>query len=105
MVRSRDRAARAVRLADGPVLVEGSGSLDRGRVHASALVDVVGRAIGGYGALVAETAARVVRAEALDDVVLDEGVGGPAVNRQIARSQADAARIEGDVPERKSDPV
>ena len=83
VVRSRDRAARAVRLADGPVLVEGSGALDRRLVDTRRLVDVVGRAGGGDGALEGETRAGVVGTEVLEDVVLDERVRGPAVDGQV----------------------
>lgn len=80
VVRGRDGAARAVRLTHGPVLVERCGALDGRLVHARLLVDVVGGAVGDDGALERAAGRRVVRAERLGDVVLDERVRGPAVD-------------------------
>ena len=98
VVRGRDRAACAVGLADGPVLVERRSALDGRLVDAGALVDVVGRAVGGDGALVGEAAARVVGAEALDDVVLDEWARGPTVHGEVRVAGGRVVRVEVDVP-------
>ena len=78
-----DRAAGAVLAADRPVLLEGRGALDRGLVLAGSLEEGVcaavdlGRADGGGGGR------RVVAAEGLDDVELDERRLGPAVEGQV----------------------
>ena len=96
-----DGAARAVRLADGPVLVEGRGALDRRLVDTRRLVDVVGRAVRDDGALERETAARVVCAEVLDDVVLDERARGPAVQGQVRVARGVIVGGVGDGSKRK----
>lgn len=81
-----DRSAGAVALANGPVLVEGSGSLDRRRVHALGPVDVVGAAIRRHGANMCQPSGGVIRAEVVADVVLHERVGGPPVEREVGVS-------------------
>lgn len=85
-----DRAADALGGADGPVLLKGLRAVDRGLVGARRDVDVVGAAVGVDGALVLAAAAGVVGAVGVDDVVLDEGVPGPAVDGQVPV----AARVE-----------
>jgi hypothetical protein len=73
-------AAGALLLAVADVLPEGRGALDRGLVHLLVLPDVVGRAVAGDRAhLLALCGARTV-ARVLLDVVLDQRVGGPAVD-------------------------
>lgn len=101
-----DGAADAVVAADGPVLVEGGGALDAGLVDALGLVDVVCVAVGGdrgdlggyfsclsvpfawfiVGTCLLKLTSRagVVVAEALDNVVLDQGAGRPAVDGDVA---------------------
>ena len=86
-----DGAADALGGADGPVLLEGPGAVDRGLVGAGRDVDVVGAAVGLEAALVLAAAAGVVRSVRLDHVVLDERVAGPAVDCQISVS----AGVEG----------
>lgn len=84
VIRRRDSAAAALGLADGPVLAEGGGALDGGLVDARGLVDVVGAAVRGDAAEAGGARGRVVGAEVLDDVVLDERVGRPAVHGEVA---------------------
>lgn len=79
-----DGAADALGGADGPVLLEGPRAVDGGLVRARRDVDVVGAAVGRDGALELAAAAGVVRAVGLDDVVLDQGVAGPAVDGEVA---------------------
>lgn len=86
-----DGASDALGGADGPVLLEGPGTVDRGLVVASGDVDVVGTAVGLVLTLVLRSAAGVVGAERLNDVVLDERVAGPAVDGEVPV----AARVEG----------
>lgn len=78
-----DRAADALLATDGPVLVEGSGADDGRLVDTPGAVDVVHAAIVLDGAEARRAGRRVVRAVGLDNVVLDERVGGPAVEREI----------------------
>ena len=78
-----DTATNAVVLANRPVLLKGRGAVNRGLVGAGALGNLVGATVDGDGALVLRLRGRVVRAEVLDDVVLDERVAGPAVNGEV----------------------
>lgn len=79
-----DATLGAVLLADGPVLLEGLGAVDRGGVGASGLEDLVGAAVNIDGSLALSAAGGVVGAECLDDVVLDERALGPAVDGEVA---------------------
>jgi len=76
-------AAGALGGAHRPVLVEGAGALDGGRVDALRAVDVVGAAVGSHAAHAGGACRRVVGAEALDHVVLDQRVAGPAVDCEV----------------------
>ncbi len=76
--------ADAVLLANGPELVEGGGPFDRRLVHALGAVDVVGAAVARDGAQLGGPGGRVVRAEGLDDVVLDQRAARPAVDGEVA---------------------
>jgi hypothetical protein len=78
-----DRTAGALVLANGPVLLKGLCAVDGGLVGASALGNLVRGAVGGDGTLVLRLRGRVVRAEVLDDVVLDQRVAGPAVDGKV----------------------
>lgn len=78
-----DGTAHALCLTDGPVLVECGCADDRRLVRANIQVDLVSSAVRGNRALVGAAGRRIVRAEALDDVVLDERVGEPAVDGQV----------------------
>lgn len=97
VVGSGDGTGRALVLADAPVLVEGSGTRDGGLVGADTLVDIVDRAVGGDGTHVLETAAGVVGAVGLEDVVLDEGVLAPAVDGEVRVTLRRVGTLEVDV--------
>jgi len=84
VVRSGDCTAGTLILTNGPVLVEGSCSLDRRLVNASAFVDVVCRSVAGDRSLVSETARWVVGTEILEDVVFDERACRPTVDGEVA---------------------
>jgi len=79
-----NRAANALLLPDGPELLEGRRAVDTGLVSAGGLQDVVCTAVGGDGALFLSSRARVVGAVGLDNVVFNERVAGPAVERDVA---------------------
>lgn len=100
MVRGGYGSANALALADRPVLLKGRGALDGGLVGAGGLVDIVCSSVSGHGPLLCGAAGRVVGAVGFDDVVLDERVGSPAVDSEVAI----AIGIEGtrvvDDPER-----
>jgi hypothetical protein len=66
-----------------PVLLKGLCAVDGGLVGAGALRNLVRGTVGGHGALVGRLRRRVVRAEVLDDVVLDQRVAGPAVDGEV----------------------
>src|SRR5690606_14025547 len=91
VVADGDGAAGPLLLAHAPELLERPGALDGGRVVPPGLVDVVRAAVGGDCALVG--AGGPVGAPALDDVVLDQRVPGPAVQREVGV----ARRVEGGV--------
>jgi hypothetical protein len=67
-----DRTAGALVLANRPVLLKGRGAINRRLVGAGSLRNLVLR-----------LRRRVVRAEVLDNVVLDERVAGPAVDGEV----------------------
>lgn len=102
VVSSRHGAAGTVGLADGPELVERRGALDGRFVHALRLVNVVGSAVRGDRALLGGARGRVVGTEALDDVVLDERVGGPTVDGEVTVADGGIVAREGDGPKRQN---
>lgn len=85
MVPRRHGAAHAVLRADRPELVKRRGALDRRLVDALLGHDLVGTAVAGDVALDLGLGVvrRVVVAVRLNDVVLDQRAGGPAVDGQI----------------------
>lgn len=83
MVLHRDGAADALDLADRPVLVKGSSTLDGRLVHTAGAIDVVGAAIGLESAELGRAGRGVVGAVGLHNVVLDEGVDSPAVEGEV----------------------
>jgi hypothetical protein len=87
-----DRATNTLLLPDGPELLEGRGAVDRRLVDTGGLEDVVGAAVGGDGSLLLSSRTRVVRAICLDNVVLDQRVAGPAVQRDV---RVNVARVPG----------
>jgi hypothetical protein len=94
-----DGAAGAVVGADRPVLLEGRGALDRGLVLARGLEKGVGGAVDVGAADGAGGRRRVVAAEGLDDVELDEGRFGPAVEGEIPVAGGLDVGVVGDGPE------
>jgi hypothetical protein len=78
-----DRTAGALVLANRPVLLKGRGTINGWLVGAGALGNLVGAAVGSDSTLVLRLRRRVVRAEVLDNVVLDERVAGPAVDGEV----------------------
>jgi hypothetical protein len=78
-----DGAASPLLLANRPELREVAGALNRGGVVALALENFVGSAVGLDSALSRSARGRVVIAEVLDDVVLNQRVGGPAVDGKV----------------------
>ena len=73
-------AAGPLALPVGDVLPEGAGALDAGLVDLLVLPDVVDAAVAGDAADLLALCATGTVAGVLLDVVLDEGVGGPAVD-------------------------
>jgi hypothetical protein len=92
-----------VRATDAPVLVERRRALDRRLVHALTLVNIVRATVGGHSALVGEPTGRIVGAEVLGDVVLDERVRRPAVHGEvrIARRRVVGTVADGPVTQHK----
>ena len=81
-----DGAADPMVLTNGPVLVKGRVANDGRLVDARGLVDVVHAAVRLDGAQKLCARRGIVGAEALDNVVFDQRIGGPAVDREIAVS-------------------
>jgi hypothetical protein len=84
VVPRRHRPARPVVLTHSPELLERLRSLDRWLVRPRRLEDVVVAAVRVHRADLLRTRGRVVSPVRLDDVVLDQRVLGPAVDRQVA---------------------
>lgn len=70
-------------LPNRPELLEGRCSVNTGLVGAGGLEDIVGAAVDGDGTLLLSSRGGVVGAVGLDDVVLDQGVAGPAVQGDV----------------------
>lgn len=87
-----DRTTNPLLLPDTPELGERAGTLDGRLVVSGRLENVVGAAIGRDGTLLLCCRRGVVAAVRLDDVVLDEGVPGPTVQRDVA---VDGSSIPG----------
>ena len=83
MILHRDVSAHVAVLPNGPELGERAGPLDGRLVHARGLVDVVGAPVRLHCALLLRLRRRVVRPVRLDDVVLNERVRRPPVERQV----------------------
>lgn len=78
-----DGAAGALVLADRPVLVESLDAVDARCVVTSALAESIGATVALHGTQVGGIRGGIVGAEVLNDVVLDERVAGPTVNREV----------------------
>lgn len=84
MVRGSDGALAAEIPAHAPVLREGAAvALDRCRVRAGGLVDIVGGTVAFDGANGGQPRAGVVVSVVLDDVVFDERAGRPSVYGEV----------------------
>jgi hypothetical protein len=83
MVACSDGATHALGLADRPILIEGGSSLNRWLVDALVQVDIVGATVTGNGALVGASGGWVVVTVGFDDVIFNEGIGHPSINREI----------------------
>ena len=98
VVLSSDGATNTAALADGPVLFEGRGALNGRSILTRSLVDLVGGAVALDGAELGSPGGGIVVAVLLNDVVFDEGVLGPAVERDIAVAVALPLTAVGDSP-------
>lgn len=98
VIRSGHRTARPLVLTNRPVLVEGRSARDRGLIHLLVLVDVVDRSITGDLSLVGHAATRVVAAVVFQNVVLDQGIGGPTIDGEIGISGRAKRSRKSDVP-------
>lgn len=78
-----DGSGRSLVLTNRPILLKGPGAINGGLVGAGRLSDLVGRAVRGDSTLVLGLGRWVVGAEVLNDVVLDKGVAGPAVDGKV----------------------
>lgn len=81
MVGHGDSASDTLRVAHRPVLGESLGAFNGGGVVANGSVDIVSGTVAGDCALEGTTAAGIVRAVRLDNIILNQRVGGPAVDR------------------------
>jgi hypothetical protein len=79
-----DRATHALGGADGPVLLERTGTVDGWLIGAGRDIDVVCATVGVDGSLVLASTAGIVCAIGFDDVVLDERVASPAIDSKIS---------------------
>jgi hypothetical protein len=86
-----DGAAGALVAADRPVLVESLSTVDGRLLVTGGHVEIVGVTVGVDSTSVLSLATGVVRAVALNDVVLDERAASPAVNAKVSV----ALRVEG----------
>ncbi|KAK2740089.1 hypothetical protein FQN55_009038 [Onygenales sp. PD_40] len=79
-----DGSTDTLLLANGPELLESLDSINEGLVGTGADEDAVCTALNGDGTLFSGTARWVIVAKVLNDIVLDERVSGPAIDRKIA---------------------
>ena len=98
MVSDGNSSAAAVRLTDRPVLLEGPGAFDGGLIRAGSLENIVRRSVRGDRALARGAGGGVKSAKAFDDVVLDERIGGPAVDGEVTVAIGAVGAAEGDCP-------
>lgn len=75
-----------LRVTHSPVLLERSRTSDRRLISACRLEDIICSAVGCDGTFLCGGGRGVVGAVGFGDVVLDEGVGGPAVDREVGVS-------------------
>jgi hypothetical protein len=84
VVGSSNGSAGALVATDRPVLVESSSAGDGRLVDLGVGVDIVDGSITGNSSLVGHAVSGVVVAVVFQDIVLDEGAGGPAVNSEVS---------------------
>lgn len=84
MGRDIDGASRALITTNGPVLLEGLGSVNRRSVGPGGLIEVVGRAINGNLTLLRGAGRGVIGTEVFNDIILNERVSSPAIDSKIA---------------------
>ena len=82
MVGCCDSATHTLVLSDGPVLVEGGDAFDRGGIFAHGFVNRVDGSIASQVGDEVHIPVWVDSAVILEDVVLGERAGEPAINRQ-----------------------
>lgn len=87
MLSSGDSPADTLLGADRPVLLKGRRAHDGGLVGAGAGEDLIRALVDGKVALGSPRLVGREVAVGLDDVVLDEGVRGPAVDGEVARAR------------------
>jgi hypothetical protein len=87
-----DRTTNTLLLPDRPELLEGRGTIDRRLVGTGGLENVVSATVSGNGTLLLSSRTGVVRAVSLDNVVLDQRITSPAVERDV---RVDIAGIPG----------
>lgn len=83
MVIDGDGAADTLASANAPELLERGSSNNAGLVDARSLIDIIGATVAGDLALLLGGRAGVVRAVRLDNVVFDQWIFSPAVNREV----------------------
>lgn len=86
MVCSGDGTARTLASTDGPVLLEGSSSLNGRLVCTGGLEDLVCGTVGGDTADFGGGGGGIVGAKVFDDVVFDEGGGSPTIDGEVGVS-------------------
>ena len=94
MVLERDSAAGTFALPYREVLMERGGALDRWRICTCRLVDIIDAAVRCHGTQMGARGARIVSSVGLNDIVLDQGSCGPAVqSNQTVATSIDGARV------------
>ena len=85
-------------LPNGPVLRECGGSFDRSGVGPGSRVNIVCGSVRGDSALVRTSTSRVIVAVGFHDVILDQRIGGPTVDGEVAVAIGSEGTAIGDVP-------
>lgn len=84
MVLHGDSTANTLLGTDGPVLLEGPGSIDGRLVNTGGDSNIVGTTVSGDLALNLGAATGIVGAIGLDNIVLYKRVAGPSVDGEVA---------------------
>lgn len=83
MILDRNLPAHPLNLPHGPKLLKRRRPINTGLIGPCSLQNIIRPAVRSDGALLLGCRARVVGAIGFDDVVLDQGVAGPAVERNV----------------------